>query len=65
VKNGVTGALRPVGDVDGLAEFAVALLRDGARWGTMSAAAAADARARFSIDDIVARYEALYVRSRA
>jgi N-acetyl-alpha-D-glucosaminyl L-malate synthase BshA len=65
VKNGVTGALRPVGDIDGLAGFAVALLRDGARWNAMSAAAAADARARFSSDDIVARYEALYVRSRS
>ena len=65
VKNGVTGALRPVGNIDGLAGFAVALLRDGARWNAMSAAAAADARARFSSDDIVARYEALYVRSRS
>ena len=65
VKNDVTGALRPVGDIDGLAGFAVALLRDGARWNAMSAAAAADARARFSSDDIVARYEALYVRSRS
>jgi N-acetyl-alpha-D-glucosaminyl L-malate synthase BshA len=65
VKNGVTGALRPVGDVDGLAGFAVALLRDGARGRAMSAAAAADARARFSRDDIVARYEALYVSSRS
>jgi N-acetyl-alpha-D-glucosaminyl L-malate synthase BshA len=64
VKNGVTGALRPVGDVDGLARFAVTLLGDAARWAEMSAAAAADARARFSSDDIVARYEALYVRAR-
>jgi N-acetyl-alpha-D-glucosaminyl L-malate synthase BshA len=63
VKNGVTGALRPVGDVDGLAEFGVALLRDPPRWSAMSAAAAADARDRFSSDQIVARYEALYLRS--
>jgi N-acetyl-alpha-D-glucosaminyl L-malate synthase BshA len=63
VKNGVTGALRPVGDVDGLAEFGVALLRDPARWSAMSAAAAADARDRFSSDQIVARYEALYLRA--
>jgi len=63
VKNGVTGALRPVGDVDGLAEFGVTLLRDSARWSAMSAAAAADARDRFSSDQIVARYEALYLRS--
>jgi N-acetyl-alpha-D-glucosaminyl L-malate synthase BshA len=63
VKNGVTGALRPVGDVDGLAEFGVALLRDPPRWSAMSAAAAADARDRFSSDQIVARYEALYLRA--
>jgi N-acetyl-alpha-D-glucosaminyl L-malate synthase BshA len=65
VKNGVTGALRPVGDLDGLSEFAVALLRDPARWNAMSAAAAADARERFSSDQIVARYEQLYLRSRS
>jgi N-acetyl-alpha-D-glucosaminyl L-malate synthase BshA len=63
VKNGVTGALRPVGDVDGLAEFGVTLLRDSARWNAMSTAAAADARDRFSSDQIVARYEALYLRA--
>jgi len=48
-----------------LAAFAVALLRDPARWRATSAAAAADARARFSRDDIVARYEALYLRSQS
>jgi N-acetyl-alpha-D-glucosaminyl L-malate synthase BshA len=63
VKNGVTGILRPVGDVDGLAEGANALLRDTARWDAMSAAAAADARERFSSDQIVGRYEQLYLKS--
>jgi N-acetyl-alpha-D-glucosaminyl L-malate synthase BshA len=63
VKNGVTGILRPVGDVDGLAEGAKALLRDTARWNAMSAAAAADARERFSSDQIVGRYEQLYIKS--
>jgi N-acetyl-alpha-D-glucosaminyl L-malate synthase BshA len=63
VKNGVTGALLPVGDVDGLADFGIMLFRDQARWGAMSQAAAADARARFSSDQIVGRYEALYLRS--
>lgn len=62
VTNGVTGALAPVGDLDALAAFGVGLLRDPARWRTMSDAAAADARARFSSDQIVARYEALYLR---
>ncbi len=63
VQDGVTGALRNVGDVDGLAEFGIALLRDPARWHAMSAAAAADARKRFSSAQIVERYEALYLRS--
>ncbi|MGH7656234.1 MAG: N-acetyl-alpha-D-glucosaminyl L-malate synthase BshA [Gemmatimonadaceae bacterium] len=63
IKDGITGVLRPVGDVDGLAEHAVALLRDDARWAEMSTAAASDARARFSSDQIVARYEQLYLRS--
>jgi N-acetyl-alpha-D-glucosaminyl L-malate synthase BshA len=65
VKNGVTGVLRPIGDVDGLAEAGIGLLRDAARWNAMSAAAAADARARFSSAEIVARYEQLYLRSQA
>jgi L-malate glycosyltransferase len=65
VKNGVTGALCPVGDTDGLAAFGIGLLRDQARWNAVSAAAAADARARFSSDAIVARYEALYLKSQS
>ena len=56
----VTGILRPVGDVDGMADAAIQLLHDRARWEDMSAAAAADARARFSRDQVVAQYEALY-----
>lgn len=63
VKNGVTGALRAVGDTDGLADVGIELLRDRSRWNAMSAAAAADARERFSSDQIVARYEQLYLRS--
>ena len=65
VRNGVTGALRPVGDIDGLAESAVGLLTDSVRWQVMSDAAAADARARFSSDQIVGKYEALYHRSQS
>jgi N-acetyl-alpha-D-glucosaminyl L-malate synthase BshA len=65
VKNGVTGALCPIGDLDGLAGIGIGLLRDPARWNAMSVAAAADARARFSSAEIVARYEQLYLRSQA
>jgi len=60
VKEGVTGALREVGDVEGMATASVEILSDRERWETMSRDAAADARARFSRDDIVRQYEALY-----
>jgi N-acetyl-alpha-D-glucosaminyl L-malate synthase BshA len=60
VKEGVTGALREVGDVDAMAAAAIDILSDRDRWQVMSRDATADARARFSRDDIVRQYEALY-----
>jgi N-acetyl-alpha-D-glucosaminyl L-malate synthase BshA len=60
VRDGETGFLCPVGDVEAMARVAIDLLADRERWGAMSAAAAADARARFGQDEIVAQYEALY-----
>ena len=60
VKNGETGVLCGVGDVNGMANAATDLLQDEAKWKRMSAAAAADARARFAMDDVVARYEDVY-----
>ncbi len=60
VRDGVTGYLRPVGDVEGSAAAAVALLLDPTRLAAMRTAAAADARARFSLNAVVAQYEALY-----
>jgi N-acetyl-alpha-D-glucosaminyl L-malate synthase BshA len=60
VQEGVTGALCEVGDVDGMAAATVEILSDRDRWQTMSRDAAADARARFSLDDIVRQYETLY-----
>jgi N-acetyl-alpha-D-glucosaminyl L-malate synthase BshA len=60
VKDGVTGALCEIGDVDGMAKASVAILADRDRWMTMSRDAAADARSRFSRDDIVRQYESLY-----
>ena len=60
IRDGVTGYLRPVGDVDGIAAAAVSLLRDPTRLAAMRTAAAADARARFSLNAVVAQYEALY-----
>jgi L-malate glycosyltransferase len=60
VIDGETGALRGVGDVDGMATAAIDILSNPNTWDRMSKAAAADARARFSLDMMVGRYEALY-----
>ena len=60
VTDGTTGTLHAVGDTVGMAASAVEILSDDARWLAMSTAAAADARARFSRDAIVAQYENLY-----
>jgi N-acetyl-alpha-D-glucosaminyl L-malate synthase BshA len=62
VQDGETGLLFPVGDVEGMADAAIALLRDRVRWAAMSHAGAADARARFALNTIVPQYEALYRR---
>ncbi|MDQ8150532.1 MAG: N-acetyl-alpha-D-glucosaminyl L-malate synthase BshA [Gemmatimonadota bacterium] len=59
VRDGVTGALLPLGDVEGMSE-AVRGFLDPSRWREASAAAAADARARFATGDVVAQYERLY-----
>ena len=63
VRDGETGALCAVGDVPGMAGAALALLRDPARWRATSELAAADARARFSLEAVVAQYEQFYRRS--
>lgn len=60
LQEGVTGAMRTVGDVDGMAAAAIEILTDPAKWSAMSDAAAADARERFGRDAIVAQYESLY-----
>jgi N-acetyl-alpha-D-glucosaminyl L-malate synthase BshA len=62
VRDGETGVLRAVGDVDGMAAAAIEILGDPARWTAMSDEAAADARRRFALEDVVARYEAIYER---
>ncbi len=60
VRDGETGVLCAVGDVDGMARAALTILGDERRWSAMSTLAASDARARFSLDQIVAQYESLY-----
>jgi N-acetyl-alpha-D-glucosaminyl L-malate synthase BshA len=60
VRDRVTGYLHEVGDVEAMAASALSVLRDRATWEAMSTAAAADARARFSLDQILGQYETLY-----
>lgn len=62
VEDGETGILVPPGDVGALAGALEALIDDGTRRRALGRAAVARARARFSREVIVARYEALYRR---
>ena len=61
VRDGETGALCAVGDVEGMARAAIGLLTDDDRWRAVSERAAADARKRFSLDQVVRQYEDFYV----
>ncbi len=63
VRNGETGALCDVGDVDGMAAAAISLLGDPVRWRAASELAARDARERFGMDAVVEQYEKFYARS--
>jgi len=63
VREGETGYLCEVGDVDTMATRALELLRDRDKWKAMSDLGAADARARFSQDEIVSQYEQMYTTS--
>ena len=60
VRDGETGILCSVGDVDGMGEAALSILGDPERWQSMSERGQADARERFSLDEIVSRYERFY-----
>jgi Glycosyltransferase len=63
VRNGETGFLCKVGDVETMAAAALDLLRNPDKWKAMSDLGAADARARFSQDEIVGQYEQMYETS--
>ncbi len=60
VQDGVTGALRPVGDVAAMAAAAIGILGDETVLRRMRVASAADARQRFSEDRVIGQYEATY-----
>ena len=60
IRNGETGMLHAVGDLEAMAASALEILGDARRWSSMSEAAAADVRTRFSLEKVVAVYESLY-----
>jgi len=60
VEDGVSGFLAPLGEVEVMAEKAIELLRDPARWMQMSTAARAVATERFSAARVVPIYERFY-----
>ncbi len=60
VQTGRNGFLFPVGEVDGMADAALALLSDPPRWKAFSEAARRRAVEDFPRDAVVARYRALY-----
>ena len=60
--DGVTGSLRPLGDVEGMTEAARRILTDPGLHARMAAAARERAVSEFEIDQIVPRYEAHYAR---
>lgn len=62
VEEGRGGHLLEVGDVEGMAAATLGLLLDDTRWEAASAAARERAVTRFSTEQIVPRYEALYER---
>jgi N-acetyl-alpha-D-glucosaminyl L-malate synthase BshA len=63
VEDGSDGFLRPVGDVDGMAQAALSLLRDPAKWKRFSENARRRAVEVFPAEAIVARYRELYRRT--
>ena len=65
VLHGQTGLLAPFGDVDALATAVTTLLRDAPLRRALGTAALTRARALFSADAIVPRYESLYRRALA
>ena len=60
VEDGKSGYLRPVGDVEGMAQAALSLLRDPQKLASFAAEARRRAVEEFPIDAAVARYRKLY-----
>ena len=58
--HGRSGFLRRVGDVDGMSEAVLELLRNDGLWRSFSAEARRRAEREFPTDALVERYRALY-----
>jgi glycosyltransferase involved in cell wall biosynthesis len=65
VTDGTEGYLRPVGDVDGMADAALSLLRDPEKWAHFSKSARQRAVAAFPTEAVVARYRGIYEKTLA
>jgi N-acetyl-alpha-D-glucosaminyl L-malate synthase BshA len=63
VQDGRNGYLRPVGDVEGMAQAATKLLSDAALWAQFSADARRRAERDFPTEALVSRYRALYEKT--
>ncbi len=63
VEDGVNGYLRPVGDVEGMARGALALLSDAGLWARFSAEGRRRAERDFPTEALVSRYRALYEKT--
>jgi N-acetyl-alpha-D-glucosaminyl L-malate synthase BshA len=62
IRDGENGFLRPVGDVDGMADAALSLLRDEDRRRAFGVAGRRWAETKFARADVVARYRSIYER---
>ena len=60
IEDGVNGRLLAVGDVEGMAQAAIELLRDEALLQQLATAARSTAQQRFCTTKIIPRYEAFY-----
>jgi glycosyltransferase involved in cell wall biosynthesis len=60
VEDGKSGYLKPVGDVEGMAEAALSLLRDPEKFALFSSEARRRAVEEFPTETAVARYRKLY-----
>ncbi len=63
VTDGAEGYLRPVGDVEGMAEAGLSLLRDPEKWDHFSQSARKRAVAAFPTEAVVARYRGIYEKT--